>query len=125
MTPFLLPKLFLASGALGALLGTLPISTDSTVDNHTLAGEKIAPSQVVTRSRWGTPMLPDGKGGYSLIAPINQKFIEQSLWIPPISGTRPAPVVVVQAVVPATTVTQPLPLPEVPTPSAATAPATQ
>jgi len=30
-------------------------------------------------------MLPDGKGGYSLIAPINQEFIEQSLVQPPIT----------------------------------------
>jgi hypothetical protein len=34
-------------------------------------------------------MPPDGKAGYSLIAPIRKKLIEQSLWIPPVSGTRP------------------------------------
>ena len=88
MTPLLLlPKLFLAGGS---LLGTMQIPQEIPVDNHTLAGEKIAAVQVVTRSRWGTPMLPDGKGGYSLIAPTNKKFIAQSLWIPPVSGTRPA-----------------------------------
>jgi hypothetical protein len=53
------------------------------IDNHTLKAEVIASSQVVTRNRWGTPMLPDGKGGYSLIAPINQAYILQSLIIPP------------------------------------------
>jgi hypothetical protein len=53
------------------------------IDNHTLKGEAIPASQVVTRTRWGTPMLPDGKGGYSLIAPINQDFILESLIIPP------------------------------------------
>lgn len=89
MTPFLfLPKLFLAGGA---FLGALQTPTDPPMDNHTLAGEKIPAVQVVTRSKWGTPMLPDGKGGYSLIAPIDKKLIEQSLWIPPVFGTRPAP----------------------------------
>ncbi len=53
------------------------------INNHTLRGEVIPSSQVVTRNRWGTPMLPDGKGGYSLIAPINPEFIQQSLIIPP------------------------------------------
>jgi hypothetical protein len=53
------------------------------VDNHTLRGEPIAGSKVVCRSRWGTPMLPNGKGGYSLIAPINNDFIALSLIQPP------------------------------------------
>lgn len=88
MTPLLiLPKLFLAGGA---FLGTLQVPPSQSLDNHTLAGEKIKASQVVTRSQWGTPMLPDGKGGYSLIAPIDQKLIAQSLWIPPVSGKRPS-----------------------------------
>jgi hypothetical protein len=109
MTPIvLLPKLFLAGGA---FLAALQAPTDSTVDNHTLAGDKISPSQIVTRSQWGTPMLPDGKGGYSLIAPVDKKLIEQSLWIPPVFGTRPAVEVAVPsapaAEVPATTVTAP------------------
>ena len=58
--------------------------------NHTLLGQKILASQVVCRNRWGTPMLPDSTGGYSLIAPIKNDLIDQSLWIPPISGKRPA-----------------------------------
>jgi hypothetical protein len=53
------------------------------IDNHTLKGEKIPSSKVVTRNVWGTPMLPDGTGGYSLIAPINEDYIAQSLIIPP------------------------------------------
>lgn len=53
------------------------------INNHTLRGEAVPASDVVTRNCWGTPMLPDGKGGYSLIAPINQDFINQSLIIPP------------------------------------------
>ena len=52
-------------------------------NNHTLRGEVILSSQVVCRNMWGTPMLPDGKGGYSLIAPINQDWIKESLIIPP------------------------------------------
>ncbi len=51
--------------------------------NFTLAGERVLASEVVCRNRWGTPMLPDGKGGYSLVAPINEEFIARSLIIPP------------------------------------------
>lgn len=61
------------------------------MNNHTLAGEKIPSSKVVCRNQWGTPMLPDGKAGYSLIAPIKTNLISQSLWIPPVSGSRPKP----------------------------------
>jgi hypothetical protein len=53
--------------------------------NHTLLGEQIPAREVVCRNRWGTPMLPDGTGGYSLIAKINQDFIKESLIIPPVS----------------------------------------
>lgn len=65
--------------------------------NHTLLGERVLAKEVVTRNRWGTPMLPDGKGGYSLIAPVNEEFIAQSLIIPPRTGGpvyRPLPPVV-------------------------------
>lgn len=51
--------------------------------NHTLRGEPIPAVQVVCRNRWGTPMLPDGKGGYNLIAPINEEYIKLSLIQPP------------------------------------------
>ena len=88
----LLPKLFLAGGA---FLGTLELPQTTTLYNHTLAGEKIPAYQVVTRSRWGTPMLPDGKAGYSMTAPINKKLIAESLWIPPVSGTRPTAEIIV------------------------------
>ena len=82
----LFPKMFLAGGVfLGAFQKPAPVE----VLNHTLPGIEISSSQVVCRSRWGTPMPPDGKAGYSLIAPIRKKLIEQSLWIPPVSGTRP------------------------------------
>jgi|GEM_PF-1408540 len=87
MTPLLtLPKLFLAGGA---FLGVLQVPPTVPLDNHTLMGETIPAAHVVTRSMWGTPMLPDGKGGYSLIAPIRNDLIARSLWIPPVSGTRP------------------------------------
>lgn len=88
----LLPKLFLAGGA---FLGSLEIPASPELMNHTLPGEKIPAAQVVCRSRWGTPMPPDGKAGYSLIAPykytpgVTNALIKQSLWIPPVSGTRP------------------------------------
>jgi hypothetical protein len=105
MTPLiLLPKLFLAGGA--SFLGGLDFPANIDVMNHTLAGEKIPASQVVCRSRWGTPMPPDNKAGYSLIAPINAGLIAQSLWIPPVSGTRP--------VVPTASTQGPKVLPQVP-----------
>ena len=66
--------LFIAGGAfLGAITQPEP-----ELYNHTLRGERILAKEVVCRNRWGTPMLPDGKGGYSLIAPINPEFIYQS-----------------------------------------------
>lgn len=70
----------------GAFLGSVTQTTTTTeIDmyNHTLRGERILAREVVCRNRWGTPMLPDGKGGYSLIAPINQEFIAWSLIQPP------------------------------------------
>lgn len=87
----------------GAFLGTLTAPQEPVVVNHTLRGETIPASEVVCRNMWGTPMLPDGKGGYSLIAPINPEFIAQSLIQPPrTSGPvfRP-PVLVVQTAAPA------------------------
>lgn len=69
----------------GAFLGALT-QPEPELSNHTLRGELVLAKEVVCRSRWGTPMLPDGKGGYSLIAPINQEFIAQSLVQPPITA---------------------------------------
>lgn len=93
----LLPKLFLAGSSVIAPMVApaapqqpilkLPDSVE--MMNHTLAGEKIPAKDVVCRSQWGTPMPPDNKGGYSLIAPIKKHLIAQSLWIPPVSGKRP------------------------------------
>jgi hypothetical protein len=95
MTSFLclIPKLLIAGGS--SFLGTLELPTNPVINNYTLAGEKIPSTQVVCRDRWGTPMLPDGKAGYSLIAPIKKGLIAQSLWVPPVHGEKPlkAPVV--------------------------------
>lgn len=80
-------SLLLAGGSfLGAVSQPAPVVETY---NHTLRGERILSNEVVCRSRWGTPMLPDGKGGYSLIAPINQEYIERSLFQPPKSQGAP------------------------------------
>jgi len=83
----LFPILFLIGGA--PLLADTDLQSDGALINHTLAGEKIPSKQVVCRNCWGTPMLPDGKGSYNELAPIKKGLILQSLWIPPVSGTRP------------------------------------
>lgn len=85
--PSLLSKLLIAGGS--SFLGVLQPPPPEVINNHTLAGEKIPSTQVVCRDRWGTPMLPDGKAGYSLIAPIKKSLIAQSLWVPPVHGERP------------------------------------
>jgi len=73
--------LFLAGGAF--LSNVAATQTEVDLYNHTLRGERVLAKEVVCRNMWGTPMLPDGKGGYSLIAPINPEFIERSLVQPP------------------------------------------
>jgi len=83
----LIPKLLIAGGS--SFLGTLEIPAPQVINNHTLAGEKIPSVQVVCRDRWGTPMLPTGNAGYSLIVPLRQSLIDQSLWVPPVHGERP------------------------------------
>lgn len=78
-------SLILAGGAfLGAATQSSHITvTETDLYNHTLRGERVLAKEVVCRNMWGTPMLPDGKGGYSIIAPINLEFIRQSLIQPP------------------------------------------
>ncbi len=94
------------------------------VDNHTLRGEAIPASQVVCRTIWGTPMLPDGKGGYSLIARINPDFIRDSLIIPPrttgMVAYRPLPEAQLEATRPASLPTPPVIAPPQPPPTPAT-----
>ncbi len=74
--------LILAGGAFLGIVAPQP-QPEPELYKHTLRGERVLASEVVCRNRWGTPMLPDGKGGYSLIAPINQEFIALSLLQPP------------------------------------------
>lgn len=90
MNPLIFIPAFLIAGG-SSFLGNIELPADVQMMNHTLAGEKIPSAQVVSRNRWGTPMLPDGKAGYSVIAPIKKGLIAQSLWIPPVSGSRPKP----------------------------------
>lgn len=84
----LLPKLFLAGGA--SFLGTLNVPTQPALDNHTLAGEKVKATNVVCRTRWGTPMPPDERAGYRLTAPLRPALIKQSLWVPPVNNAKPS-----------------------------------
>ncbi len=98
----------------GVYVAATPQTTDwPVIDNHTLRGEAVPSTQVVCRNMWGTPMLPDGKGGYSLIAPINPTWIADSLIIPPkvtrgMVAYRPLPVVEETVVLPPT---EPAPAP--------------
>jgi len=91
---------FLIAG--GAFIGAVT-HPEPVLMNHTLRGEQIPAKQVVCRTMWGTPMLPDGKGGYSVIAPINQEYIARSLVQPPITDGpvyRPITVTITEAVIP-------------------------
>ena len=95
----------------GAFIGAFSVPQEPEMMNHTLPsrGALIPAKEVVCRNMWGTPMLPDGKGSYSLIAPINQEFIAESLIQPPkpVVGPvnrfvfRPVRILLVQASVPA------------------------
>lgn len=119
MSPLLFVPAFLIAGG-SSFLGNVELPAPVEMMNHTLAGEQIPSKQVVCRNRWGTPMLPDGKGGYSVIAPIKKHLIAQSLWIPPVSGTRPK---LLARNIPAAPVPVPAPAtPTVPSPSSASAP---
>jgi len=102
-------SLILAGGAfLGAATQSSYMTvTETDLYNHTLRGERVLAKEVVCRNMWGTPMLPDGKGGYSIIAPINLEYIRQSLIQPPrTSGPiyRPATTVVTTTTEETTTV---------------------
>jgi hypothetical protein len=67
----------------GSLITTLvaPQLPDSM--NHTLSGSPVKAAEVVCRTRWGTPMMPDGKGSYNLITAPDPILIERSLIQPP------------------------------------------
>ena len=72
---------FLIAG--GSILTTLVAPEPVDTINHTLPGVKVKAKEVVSRNMWGTPMMPDGKGTYSLIAPPDPVLIERSLIQPP------------------------------------------
>lgn len=67
----------------GTILTTLVMPDEVDLKNHTLAGAEVKAKQVVCRNAWGTPMLPDDRGSYSLIAPVDPVLIERSLIQPP------------------------------------------
>lgn len=106
MNPLICVPAFLIAGG-SSFLGNFQPPADVQMMNHTLAGEKIPSAQVVCRNRWGTPMLPDGKAGYSVIAPIKKGLIAQSLWIPPVSGSRPKPALASSLSAPASVISAP------------------
>lgn len=78
---------FLIAG--GSVLTTLVAPEPVDLNNHTLLGVKVKAKEVVARNMWGTPMLPDGKGSYSLIAPPDPVLIERSLIQPPKTDAPP------------------------------------
>lgn len=94
-SPLSMMSLLLAGGAFLSV-ATQP---EPETNNYTLRGERVLAKEVVCRNRWGTPMLPNGKGGYSLIAPINEEYIQLSLIQPPkkskMEPFRPASALVV------------------------------
>lgn len=59
-----------------------PVAPVETV-NHLLLGDPVPAKDVVTRNRWGTPMMPLGNGGYSLIQAYVEEYVKQSLIQPP------------------------------------------
>jgi len=88
----------------GVFLGTpqaaqTPLEPELT--NITLLKETMIAKEVVTRNMWGTPMPPNGKGGYSVIQKINPDYINQSLIQPPLTTGpvfRPSTAVVVESI---------------------------
>jgi len=72
---------FLIAG--GSLISTFTAPELPDMKNHTLNGTPVKAPEVVCRSRWGTPMMPDGKGSYGLTAAANPVYIERSLIQPP------------------------------------------
>jgi len=67
----------------GAFLGIFVPPKEPDMINHTLRGDSVLAKEVVCRNRWGTPMMPTGNGGYSLIAPVSPELIAKSLIQPP------------------------------------------
>jgi hypothetical protein len=75
--------MFLIAG--GSLITTLVPPQLPDFQNHLLNGTPVLAKEVVCRDRWGTPMMPDGKGSYSIIASPDPRLIERSLIQPPLT----------------------------------------
>ena len=67
----------------GSLISTFTAPQLPERMNHTLNGTPVKAPEVVCRTRWGTPMMPDGKGSYNLTAAPNPVYIQRSLIQPP------------------------------------------
>lgn len=67
----------------GSLISTFTAPPLPDFMNHTLNGTPVRAAEVVCRTRWGTPMMPDGKGSYNLTAAPNAISIQRSLIQPP------------------------------------------
>ncbi len=78
--------LLIAGGILFTPTPSTPNAPEVEMINHTLAGDPVPAKDVTTRSRWGTPMMPNGTGGYSLIQSIVPMWVAQSLVQPPKTG---------------------------------------
>ena len=67
----------------GSIISTFTAPELPEMKNHTLNGTPVKAQEVVYRTRWGTPMMPDGKGSYNLTAAPNPVYIQRSLIQPP------------------------------------------
>lgn len=67
----------------GSIISTFTAPQLPEMVNHTLNATPVKAHEVVCRTRWGTPMMPDGKGSYNLTAPPNPTYIQRSLIQPP------------------------------------------
>lgn len=67
----------------GSIISTFTAPQLPEMMNHTLNGTPVKAAEVVCRDRWGTPMMPDGKGSYNIAATPNAVNIQRSLIQPP------------------------------------------
>lgn len=67
----------------GSIISTLVIPPMPELNNHLLSGPVVPVKEVVCRNRWGTPMMPTGKGSYNIATPPDQPSIAKSLIQPP------------------------------------------
>jgi len=77
---FLMIPLLIAGGS---IISTFTAPQLPEMMNHTLNATPVKAQEVVCRTRWGTPMMPDGKGSYNLTASPNPTYIQRSLIQPP------------------------------------------